>query len=61
MQTATEVRLRVAEYERQVAPIIADFRYRANVAFAEWMKLASKRRRKSKGFRRYVRRMKAKQ
>ena len=59
MRTATEVLMRMAEYERRVAPIRAHLNQHFAGLLTMFVAKAIKRRRKSKGWRRHVRRMKA--
>lgn len=57
--TASEVRMRMAEFERRVAPVRAHLGAVFREQFALLTKMALRRRRKSKGWRRHVRMMKA--
>ena len=57
--TATEVRIRAEIYERRMAPWRARMSQAFGAMFADFVQRATKRRRKSRGYRRHVRRMKA--
>ena len=57
--TATEVRIRAEIFERRMAPWRARLNQTFAAMFADFVKRATKRRRKSKGYRKHVRRMKA--
>lgn len=57
--TATEVRIKEAMFWQRMAPRLAHFNQTVGSMFAEYVKQATKRRRKSKGYRKHVRRMKA--
>ncbi|MCB0252102.1 MAG: hypothetical protein KDI55_00050 [Anaerolineae bacterium] len=59
MRTAAEVMMRVAEYERRMVPMRSRFNRHFGEMLAKFVAKAIKRRRKSKGWRKHVRRMKA--
>ena len=59
MRTTTEMQIRMAEYDRRVAPVRARINQTVGDLLVAFMARAIKRRRKSKGWRRHVRRMKA--
>lgn len=57
--TATEVRLKMAMYESRIAPVRAAMDEMFGSLLQRYVFLATRRRRKSKGYRKHVRRMKA--
>lgn len=59
--TATEVRIRAAMFERRVAPVRARVNAHIGDVLAYMLPHLLRRRRKSKGWRKHVRRMKSKQ
>lgn len=61
MSTALEVKMRVHEYQRRAAPMLARMNQIFREVLAIQIALASRRRRKSKGWRKHVRRTKAQQ